>query len=68
MDQAAFRRMNFVADEDFPHRTPLGFLTDSGQYGKCLDVGLRAIGYEDFRASRKRPGPGGGCSAWASPP
>jgi len=39
MDQAAFRRMNFVADDDFPHRTPFGFLTDSGQYAKCLDVG-----------------------------
>src|SRR6202050_1759476 len=33
---------------DIPHRTPFGFLTDSGQYGKCLDVGLKAVGYEDF--------------------
>ena len=49
MDQAEFRRMNFVADDDFPHRTPFGFLTDSGQYAKCLDVGLKAVGYEDFR-------------------
>src|ERR1700684_346668 len=49
IDQAAFRRMNFVADDDFPHRTPLGFLTDSGQYAKCLDVGLKAIDYEHFR-------------------
>src|SRR5260370_39666904 len=49
MDQAAFRRMNLVRDEDFPHRTPFGFLTDSGQYAKCLDVGLKAIGYEEFR-------------------
>ena len=32
MDQAEFRRMNFVRDDDFPHRTPFGFLTDSGQY------------------------------------
>ena len=39
MDQAEFRRLNFVRDDDFPHRTPFGFLTDSGQYGKCLDVG-----------------------------
>ena len=30
MDQAEFRRMNFVRDDDFPHRTPFGFLTDSG--------------------------------------
>ncbi|HEY7224156.1 MAG TPA: aerobic carbon-monoxide dehydrogenase large subunit [Micromonosporaceae bacterium] len=48
MDQADFRRMNFVRDDDFPHRTAFGFLTDSGQYGKCLDVGLEAVGYEGF--------------------
>ena len=68
MDQAAFRRMNFVRDDDFPHRTPLGFLTDSGQYAKCLDVGLRAIGYEDFR-TRAGGGTasGAGCSASGSP-
>src|SRR5207245_2408794 len=49
VDPAEFRRMNFVADEQFPHRTPFGFLLDSGQYGKCLEVGLKAIGYENFR-------------------
>ncbi|MGB8359898.1 MAG: aerobic carbon-monoxide dehydrogenase large subunit [Acidimicrobiia bacterium] len=48
MDQAEFRRINLVRDDDFPHRTPFGFLTDSGQYAKCLDVGLEAIGYQDF--------------------
>jgi aerobic carbon-monoxide dehydrogenase large subunit len=48
MDQAAFRRVNLVRDDDFPYRTPFGFLTDSGQYAKCLDLGLEAIGYEDF--------------------
>ncbi|MBX6751814.1 MAG: carbon-monoxide dehydrogenase large subunit [Micromonosporaceae bacterium] len=48
MDQAEFRRINLVRDDDFPHRTPFGFLTDSGQYVKCLDTALQAIGYEDF--------------------
>ncbi|MET0160071.1 MAG: molybdopterin cofactor-binding domain-containing protein, partial [Acidimicrobiales bacterium] len=48
MDQAEFRRVNLVRDDDFPHRTPFGFLTDSGQYGKCLDIGLTAIDYEGF--------------------
>ena len=54
MDQAEFRRVNLVRDDDFPHRTPFGFLTDSGQYEKCLDIGLEAIGYDDFlnRAGR----------------
>jgi carbon-monoxide dehydrogenase large subunit len=48
MDQAEFRRMNLVRDDDFPHRTPFGFLTDSGQYEKCLQIGPDAIGYDDF--------------------
>jgi carbon-monoxide dehydrogenase large subunit len=52
MDQAEFRRINFVKDDDFPHRTPFGFLTDSGQYGKCLDIGLEAIGYKNFEAEK----------------
>ena len=58
MDQAEFRRINLVRDDDFPHRTPWGFLTDSGQYAKCLDLGLEAIGYQDFlrqkEAARQR--------------
>ena len=49
IDQAEIRRHNFVRDDDFPHRTPFGFLTDSGQYTKCLDLGLEAIDYEGFR-------------------
>ena len=53
MDQAEFRRINLVRDDDFPHRTPWGFLTDSGQYAKCLDIGLEAIGYEDFLAQKE---------------
>ncbi len=48
MDQAELRRRNLRRDEDFPARTPFGFLVDSGQYGKCLQVGLDAIGYADF--------------------
>ena len=53
MDQADFRRINFVRDDDFPHRTAFGFLTDSGQYAKCLDLGLEAIGYENFLAEKE---------------
>ena len=52
MDQAEFRRMNFVKDEQHPHRTAFGFLTDSGQYEKCLDIGLEAINYKNFEAER----------------
>jgi len=48
MDQAEFRRINLVKDDQFPYRTPYGFLLDSGQYIKCLDVALDAIGYDNF--------------------
>src|ERR1022692_1142247 len=48
MDQAEFRLINFVQDDQFPFRTLFGFLLDSGQYRKCLDVGLEAVGYQDF--------------------
>lgn len=53
MDQAEFRRVNLVRDDDFPHRTPFGFLTDSGQYEKCLQIGLDAIGYDDFKQQQE---------------
>jgi carbon-monoxide dehydrogenase large subunit len=52
MDQAEFRRVNFVKDEQHPHRTAFGFLTDSGQYEKCLNIGLEAINYKNFEAER----------------
>ncbi|MDQ4104131.1 MAG: molybdopterin-dependent oxidoreductase, partial [Actinomycetota bacterium] len=48
MDPAEFRRLNLVKDHQFPFRTPYGFLLDSGQYEKCLDVALDAIGYDEF--------------------
>ncbi len=49
MDQAEFRRRNLLHDDAFPARTPFGFLVDSGQYGKCLQIGLDAIGYDQFK-------------------
>ena len=53
MDQAEFRRVNLVKDDMFPYRTAFGFLTDSGQYGKCLDVALDAIGYGTFKQEQE---------------
>ena len=65
MDQAEFRRRNLLRDDAFPARTPFGFLVDSGQYGKCLQTGLDAIGYDEFLS---RPGRGTDArrAAWAS--
>ena len=53
MDQGQFRRVNLVKDDQFPYRTAFGFLTDSGQYGKCLDIALEAIGYSTFKEEQE---------------
>jgi len=58
IDAAEIRRRNLLSDDQFPHRTAFGFLVDSGQYHKCLELGLDAIGYEEFKrdqaAARER--------------
>jgi len=51
MDQAEFRRVNFI--REFPHRTTFGFLVDSGDYDKCLDLGLEKIDYYGFKERQK---------------
>ena len=66
MDQAEFRRMNFVRDDDFPHRTPFGFLTDSGQYAKCLDVGLDSDRLPGLLKQQEEAASGASCSASGS--
>jgi carbon-monoxide dehydrogenase large subunit len=38
IDRVALRRRNLI--RRFPHRTPLGFVYDSGDYERCLDVAL----------------------------
>src|SRR6201991_2147375 len=53
IDQAEVRRINLLRDDQSPHRTAFGFLVDSGQYGKCLQLGLDAIGYDEFRKDQE---------------
>ena len=67
MDQAEFRADELRRRRQFPHRTPFGFLLDSGQYaqvpgGRPARGRLRGL---PARAGRGRPS-GAGCSAWAS--
>jgi aerobic carbon-monoxide dehydrogenase large subunit len=47
MDPADVRRKNFA--HDFPFSNNFGFLYDSGDYQKALDLALEIAGYEDFR-------------------
>jgi carbon-monoxide dehydrogenase large subunit len=41
IDPVALRRRNLI--REFPHRTPLGFTYDSGDYARCLDTALSLV-------------------------
>jgi carbon-monoxide dehydrogenase large subunit len=58
MDQAEIRARNFIQPEQFPYTSATGWVYDSGDYPKALDVSLKQLGYEDLKkdveARRKR--------------
>ncbi len=58
MDQAEFRKKNFIKPEQFPYTSATGWVYDSGNYGKAMDVALDMLGYDelkkDVEARRKK--------------
>ncbi len=50
MDPVAIRRKNLV--RKFPHKTPIAFEYDSGDYEATLDLALKAIDYAGFEKRR----------------
>jgi carbon-monoxide dehydrogenase, large subunit len=49
MDQAEIRTKNFIQPEQFPYTSATGWVYDSGDYPKALDVALKQLGYEDMK-------------------
>ena len=49
IDQAEFRRRNFIKPEQFPYHSATGWVYDSGDYGKAMDVALKQLGYDEMR-------------------
>jgi carbon-monoxide dehydrogenase large subunit len=49
MDQAEIRTKNFIQPEQFPYTSATGWIYDSGDYPKALDVALKQLGYEDLK-------------------
>jgi aerobic carbon-monoxide dehydrogenase large subunit len=49
MDQAEIRSKNFIQPEQFPYTSATGWIYDSGDYPKALDVALKQLGYEDMK-------------------
>ena len=58
MDQAEFRQKNFIRKEQFPYQSATGWVYDSGDYHKAMDVALDQLGYaemlKDVEARRKK--------------
>ena len=52
MDPAALRRRNFIQPHQFPYKTQVGALYDSGDYEKALDRALEKAGWEQLKAER----------------
>ena len=52
MDPAELRRKNFIRPDQFPYKTEMGAVYDSGDYEKALDHALRVAGWERLRRAR----------------
>jgi aerobic carbon-monoxide dehydrogenase large subunit len=54
MDPAEFRIKNFIKPEQFPYRSPTGFVYDSGDYEKALRLAMDMVGYEEIQAEKEQ--------------
>jgi carbon-monoxide dehydrogenase large subunit len=54
IDPVALRRRNLIPAEAFPYATPLGFVYDSGDYRRALDLAAERIGQARSRTSDAR--------------
>ena len=52
MDPAELRRRNFIRPDQFPYKTQMGAVYDSGDYEKALDRALQVAGWEQLKAER----------------
>jgi aerobic carbon-monoxide dehydrogenase large subunit len=54
MDQAEFRKKNFIKKEQFPYESATGWVYDSGDYHKAMDVALDKLGYDELKKDVER--------------
>src|SRR5689334_10019815 len=53
MDPAELRLKNFIRPDQFPYTTKTGWVYDSGEYERALDVALDLAGYDDLRREQE---------------
>jgi carbon-monoxide dehydrogenase large subunit len=49
MDPADLRKKNFIRKDQFPYTSATGFVYDSGDYHRAMDLALETLAYEDLR-------------------
>ncbi len=52
-DPAEFRRKNFIQPDQFPYTSATGFVYDSGDYERAMNLALKEVGYKKLRAEQK---------------
>ena len=53
VDPAEFRLENFIKPEQFPYTSATGFVYDSGDYGKAMELALEMLGYRELRREQE---------------
>jgi carbon-monoxide dehydrogenase large subunit len=53
IDPAAIRFKNFIQPEQFPYESATGFVYDSGNYPRALELALEQLGYNQLREEQK---------------
>src|ERR671935_1288936 len=53
IDPAELRRKNFIRPEQFPYESATGFVYDSGDYERALDLALEKARYRELREEQR---------------
>jgi len=53
VDPAELRRRNFIRPEQFPYHSVVGWVYDSGEYQRALDLALEQLGYQELRREQR---------------
>ena len=59
LDQAEIRMKNFIQPSQFPYTSATGWIYDSGDYPKAMNVALEKLGYDELKkdvAARRKKG------------
>jgi len=53
IDPAELRRKNFIQPDQFPYTSSTGFIYDSGDYERALDLALEKAGYAELQQEKE---------------